>query len=73
MSTSDLQPHNTTLKAPAQGPDLVETPEDRVFCDGGRGALGHPRIWLDLGEAGSIVCPYCSRKFVKISAQLQHG
>jgi uncharacterized Zn-finger protein len=36
-----------------------------VVCDGGQGALGHPRVYLHIDAAeGSIVCPYCSRTFV---------
>ncbi len=41
----------------------VETPE--VICDGGAGALGHPRVFLHIRrEEGRIGCPYCSRLFV---------
>jgi uncharacterized Zn-finger protein len=36
----------------------------RVACDGGEGALGHPRVWLSLGKDGSVECPYCDKKFV---------
>ena len=32
----------------------------RVACDGGEGALGHPRVWLQIPrEQGWIECPYC--------------
>ena len=34
----------------------------RVACDGG--VHGHPQVWLNLGDDGRIVCPYCSRIFV---------
>lgn len=43
-------------------PVVVETLV--VACDGGGGPLGHPLVFLNLGPAGSIVCPYCSRRFV---------
>lgn len=33
-------------------------------CDGGGGALGHPKVFLNLSAAGSVECPYCSRLFV---------
>jgi uncharacterized Zn-finger protein len=39
----------------------VDTPV--VACDGGDGALGHPRVWLRI-VAHDIVCPYCSRCYV---------
>ena len=35
----------------------------RVYCDGG-GALGHPGVYLNIDDHGSVVCPYCSRTFV---------
>ena len=35
-----------------------------VACDGGGGALGHPKIYLDMGKEKKIVCPYCSKLFV---------
>jgi len=40
---------------------IVEKPS--VNCDGGGGALGHPKVYLAIGEAGEIVCPYCSRTY----------
>lgn len=36
----------------------------RISCDGGEGALGHPRIWLTIPEQGWIDCPYCDARFV---------
>ena len=36
----------------------------RIACDGGEGALGHPRVWLSIGEEGFVECPYCDKKFV---------
>ena len=42
---------------------LVET--YRVACDGGEGALGHPRIWLQIPqEQGWVECPYCDCKYL---------
>ena len=35
-----------------------------VACNGGGGALGHPRVYLNLGPANQVECPYCSRLFV---------
>jgi len=37
----------------------------RVACDGGDGALGHPRVWLSINrETGEVECPYCDKKFI---------
>jgi uncharacterized Zn-finger protein len=33
-------------------------------CDGGGGALGHPKVFLNLSASGKVECPYCSRLFV---------
>ena len=41
----------------------------KVACDGGQGALGHPRVWLTLPEeTGQIDCPYCDKRFIHKSA-----
>jgi len=47
-------------------PEFFETiyvQKERVACDGGKGGLGHPRVFLDLHK-GEVTCPYCSRHFV---------
>ena len=37
----------------------------RVSCDGGGGALGHPRVWYSIPEdTGWIECGYCDKRFV---------
>jgi len=36
----------------------------KVSCDGGGGALGHPKIYLDMGKENQIICPYCSKIFI---------
>ena len=35
----------------------------KVACDGGEGALGHPRVWLRIADH-EITCPYCSITYV---------
>jgi uncharacterized Zn-finger protein len=34
-----------------------------VACDGGDGALGHPRVFLSI-PGTEVMCPYCSRLYV---------
>lgn len=37
----------------------------RVACDGGEGALGHPRVWLLIDPVlGHVECGYCDKKFI---------
>ena len=45
--------------------EIIEVDEAVAACNGGGGPLGHPRVYLNLGPAGRIECPYCSRLFVK--------
>ncbi|MBI4185115.1 MAG: zinc-finger domain-containing protein [Proteobacteria bacterium] len=47
----------------AQAIETIEVETPTVACDGGGGALGHPRVYLRIGPEGRIVCPYCSRTF----------
>ena len=51
----------------AQTPDLPPsqaTRPDRTTTTSDGGALGHPRVWLEMGEASFVECPYCDRRFV---------
>ena len=51
---------------------LVDT--DRVACDGGGGALGHPRIYMTIpAKDGYIECPYCSRRYELKQDALAHA
>lgn len=45
-------------------PETITVESKTVACDGGDGALGHPRVWLEMGRADHIDCPYCGRRFV---------
>ena len=45
-------------------PEIIEVEETVVACNGGGGALGHPRVFLNLESHGAIDCPYCDRRFV---------
>jgi len=45
-------------------PEIIETDSTTVSCDGGGGALGHPRVYLNLGADGVVDCGYCDRRFV---------
>lgn len=45
-------------------PEIVHVDSHRVWCDGGEGSLGHPRVYMEMGAAGYVECPYCDRRFV---------
>ncbi len=44
--------------------ETIEVETAEVGCDGGGGALGHPLVYLPLGQEGRVDCPYCSRRYV---------
>jgi uncharacterized Zn-finger protein len=45
--------------------EIIVVEGHRVACDGGGGALGHPRVFLEMGDAAFVECGYCDRRFVK--------
>lgn len=52
----------TAILGPA--PEVIRVRSGRISCEGVGGALGHPRVWLEMGEATFVECPYCDRRFV---------
>lgn len=36
----------------------------KISCAGIGGSLGHPKVYLDMGELNEIRCPYCSKLFI---------
>ncbi len=44
--------------------EIIVTEDHRIACDGG-GALGHPKVFLEMGEHDFVECPYCDRRFVR--------
>ena len=63
---ANTQPANVT-----EPPEVIYTDQTRVPCDGGGGALGHPRVYLEMSASGRVVCPYCDRLYI-LSAGSQH-
>ena len=49
------------LKEPTE---VIPVTDSVVACDGGGGALGHPRVYLNITASGVIDCPYCGRRYV---------
>lgn len=56
------------IKAPQRpspdNPEVIIVETKRVMCDGGGGALGHPRVYYDMGDQDFVECGYCDRRFV---------
>ena len=43
--------------------EIVEVKKTKVVCEGDGGALGHPRVFLNMGDKREIDCPYCGKRF----------
>lgn len=55
-------------------PEIIEVETRTVACDGNGGALGHPRVWINLGANGRGECGYCDRVFVlRVGVKLADG
>jgi len=53
-----------------QEPETKQVDKLRFACDGGDGALGHPRIWLQIPHPQNwIECPYCDCKYIHSADQ----
>jgi uncharacterized Zn-finger protein len=54
--------------------EVITVNKRRIACDGGGGALGHPRVYLEMGQGSEVECPYCDRKFVlsREAAEAEH-
>ena len=52
---------------PVQAPEIVETDNTRVACDGGGGPLGHPKIFINVDKPQICWCTYCGLPYVCLS------
>ena len=50
--------------ATSAAPEVVVVRTRRIACDGVGGALGHPRVYLEMGDEPFVECGYCDRRFV---------
>ena len=57
---------------PVEVPEIVEVEDTRVSCEGVGGALGHPKVYLEMGEKDFVECPYCDRRFVLKDGMKRH-
>ena len=45
--------------------EIIHTKTNSVSCAGKEVPFDHPKVYLEIDtDKGSIVCPYCSKKFV---------
>ncbi len=46
-----------------QGSRVIEIGVSEFMCCGASAPFDHPHVFLDMGNDGEIVCPYCSTLF----------
>jgi len=55
-------------------PETETVTRSRIACDGGEGALGHPRVWLSIDPGtGMVECPYCDKRFILAGGPADSG
>jgi uncharacterized Zn-finger protein len=59
IMTENIVPHfhNTP------GVPVIEIGAHEFMCVGERPPFDHPHVYLDMGDATEIICPYCSTLF----------
>jgi len=58
--------HNTP------GVPVIEIGSQEFMCIGALPPFDHPHVFLDMGDASEIICPYCSTLF-RYAADLKAG
>ena len=57
-----------------QAPETKIVETSKIACDGGEGALGHPRVWLQIpAKEGFVECPYCDAKYILKGSAADQG
>lgn len=56
----------------SSGHDSVAIGAREFMCIGAKPPFDHPHIFLDMGDADEVVCPYCSTLY-KYDATLKPG
>jgi uncharacterized Zn-finger protein len=44
-------------------PEVIVVTARKIACDGGGGALGHPKVWYDMSGEDFVECKYCDRVY----------
>ena len=44
---------------------IIKVKQRKIFCEGdSRSSLGHPRVYLRIGDSGEVDCSYCARRYI---------
>ena len=54
------------------GVSMIEIGAKEFMCVGARPPFDHPHVFLDMGDDGEIICPYCSTLY-RFAADLGAG
>jgi uncharacterized Zn-finger protein len=54
------------------GVSTIEIGAKEFMCIGAKPPFDHPHVFLDMGAANEIICPYCSTLY-KFNARLTEG
>ena len=58
--------HNTP------GVPVIEIGAHEFMCEGELAPFDHPHVYLDMGDATEIICPYCSTLY-RLAGDLKAG
>ena len=50
-------------------PEIVLATSRKVSCNGGGGALGHPKVWYEMGDEDFVECKYCHRRYILLGGK----
>jgi uncharacterized Zn-finger protein len=65
VADKDSEERDSPMTTIPEPPETEMVSTMRIACDGGEGALGHPRVWLSIDpRTGSVECGYCDKKFI---------
>lgn len=56
----------------SMGVATIEIGAKEFMCIGAKPPFDHPHVFLDMGAAGEIICPYCSTLY-RHNGKLAHG
>jgi uncharacterized Zn-finger protein len=68
----DMSAQTTSGSAAGSAPEIIEVTSTRVMCEGSGGALGHPRVYLEMGDKDFVECGYCDRRYVLRAGTERH-
>eukprot|EP00842_Homolaphlyctis_polyrhiza_P001377 jgi/Hompol1/223/HPOL_000678-RA len=59
----DLQPNPLSAQELIKAVPITFVEGRKVSCDGGGGALGHPKVYINLDKDQPMSCGYCGLRF----------